>query len=362
MSSRRSVSAAVPVFLLLACSSIGIARASTQESKQPATLQIVVIAGEDAVNVIQQQTAVAPIVEVRDENKQPVAGAIVTFTVRGGNATLGGGSTMTATTNVAGRAAASQLTASAPGAVRIDVVATAHGQTASATITQTNYATAAQAASGARPSQGGHTGKIVGISAAAAAAGGAYAFKDQLIGDEPVQPAIAGLQSNPGTGIVLVTPIDLLMSDSTWEVDRTTFTINWGDGETWSGPSLDTGDYPLHIYRSTGAFTIRLTIADKSGLEASATTAVTIRSLTGRWVSNAGTLDLVQNGTDLGGTYVAGSNSGSVSGRVSQPTSSSQAQLVMTVSGSGSFTGTLTGTDTFFGSFNNGPNITFRRQ
>ena len=42
-------------------------------------LKIVVIAGEGAVNVIQQKTAVAPIVEVRDRNDQPVAGVVVTF-------------------------------------------------------------------------------------------------------------------------------------------------------------------------------------------------------------------------------------------------------------------------------------------
>jgi hypothetical protein len=40
---------------------------------QPA-LRIVVIEGEDAVNVIQQKTAVAPVIEVRDRNNLPVPG------------------------------------------------------------------------------------------------------------------------------------------------------------------------------------------------------------------------------------------------------------------------------------------------
>ena len=51
---------------------------------QPGGLRIVVIEGEDAVNIIQQKTAVRPIVEVRDRNDLPVAGASVLFTIGGG--------------------------------------------------------------------------------------------------------------------------------------------------------------------------------------------------------------------------------------------------------------------------------------
>ena len=40
-------------------------------------LHVVVIEGEDAVNIIQQKTAVRPVVEVRDRNNVPVSGAIV---------------------------------------------------------------------------------------------------------------------------------------------------------------------------------------------------------------------------------------------------------------------------------------------
>jgi hypothetical protein len=42
---------------------------------QAAALKIVVLEGEGAVNIIQQKTAVAPVIEVRDRNDQPVAGA-----------------------------------------------------------------------------------------------------------------------------------------------------------------------------------------------------------------------------------------------------------------------------------------------
>ena len=62
---------------------------------QLAALKIIVIAGEDAVNIIQQRTAVAPIIEVRDRNNLPVAGASVTFALSGSGASFGTGSTLT---------------------------------------------------------------------------------------------------------------------------------------------------------------------------------------------------------------------------------------------------------------------------
>src|SRR6187399_3377889 len=77
---------------------------------QPASpaLRIVVLEGEGAVNIIQQKTAVRPLVEVRVRNNLPVAGATVTFTIGGGQpaAFAGGLQTMTVTTNAAGQAAA----------------------------------------------------------------------------------------------------------------------------------------------------------------------------------------------------------------------------------------------------------------
>ncbi len=93
-------------------------------------LKIVVVEGEDAVNIIQQKTAVAPIVEVRDRNDQPVAGAIVRFAVQGGRATFGGAQTLTVTTNAVGQAVATGLTPTASGALQISATAAFQGQTA----------------------------------------------------------------------------------------------------------------------------------------------------------------------------------------------------------------------------------------
>ena len=113
---------------------------------QPSALRIVVIAGEDAINVVQQKTAVAPVIEVRDRNDQPVAGAVVTFAVRSGRATLSGSRTLTVTTNATGRAVASGLMPTGAGAVKISAAAAFQGQSVAVTIVQTNVMTAAQAA------------------------------------------------------------------------------------------------------------------------------------------------------------------------------------------------------------------------
>ena len=145
-------------FLLCACFSPIVALSGQDVRKPSGALRIVVIEGEDAVNVIQQKTAVAPVVEVRDQNGLPVPGAVVRFTIGGGNASFTGGSqTLTLTTNAAGRAAASAVNPLASGSVQIQVQATFQGQTAAATIAQTNVATAAQA-TGTAASTGGGAG------------------------------------------------------------------------------------------------------------------------------------------------------------------------------------------------------------
>jgi hypothetical protein len=155
---------------------------------QAAGLRIVVIAGEDAVNIIQQKTAVAPIVEVRDRNNLPVAGVSVTFTIGGGNnATFAGGlRTLTVTTNAAGRAAAGTVNPLASGSFQINVQAVSQGQTATATINQSNVLTASQA-QGQKGSGGLSTRAIAGI--AGAAAGGVVVASAVKMGKSAAPPA-----------------------------------------------------------------------------------------------------------------------------------------------------------------------------
>jgi hypothetical protein len=149
----------------------------------PPALRVVVIEGEGSVNIIQQKTAVRPIVEVRDRNNLPVPGALVTFSIEGGKAaTFGGASTLTVATNAAGQAAVTSLTPGAAGAFQIQVSAAFQGQVATATIAQTNVMTAAQAAAagaassgggGAGSAGGGGTGGAGGAGGGAGGAGGA---------------------------------------------------------------------------------------------------------------------------------------------------------------------------------------------
>ena len=138
--------------------------------QQAPPLRIVVIEGEGAVNIIQQKTAVSPLVEIRDRNDQPVAGAVVNFVVRNGRATFSGARTISVTTNAAGRAVATGFAPSGSGALQIGATATFQGQTAAAvTIAQTNVMTAAEAAAVSSASAGGAGGSG---SASGSAAGG----------------------------------------------------------------------------------------------------------------------------------------------------------------------------------------------
>jgi hypothetical protein len=126
---------------------------------------------------------VRPVVEVRDSNNLPVAGATVQFTIAraGGGAAASfanGQNAVTVTTNAVGRATASPLQAIGNGAVRIDVQATYQGQVATATVSQTNFATAADAAKAGRtptPSTGGGAGTGAGAGGGAGGASGASA-------------------------------------------------------------------------------------------------------------------------------------------------------------------------------------------
>src|SRR4051794_26271116 len=51
-------------------------------------LKVVVLDGENAVNIVRDQTAVQPVIQVRDRNDVPVAGATVVFRIRGKSATF----------------------------------------------------------------------------------------------------------------------------------------------------------------------------------------------------------------------------------------------------------------------------------
>ena len=193
---------------------IALALAGSLVTQTPAApLRIVVIEGEGAVNIIQQKTAVRPLVEVRDRNNVPVPGATVTFTLNGQPAAFANGATtMSVTTNAQGQAAAAGFNAVRPGAVQIQVSAAHQGQTAAAMISQTNFATAAAAsaagvaagaaASGGATAGGGAAGgaATAGATGGAAAGGGISATTIAIIGGAVAGGAVVATQVTKSEG------------------------------------------------------------------------------------------------------------------------------------------------------------------
>jgi hypothetical protein len=155
------------------------AQPATPGQVAPRKLNIVIVEGEGAINNIRQRVAREPIVQVEDENRRPVAGAIVTFFLpnQGPSGVFPDGSrTLTVTTDSQGQAVARGIQPNnIQGKFEIRVSASSAGQTATAVIAQTNLLTAAAgAAAGA-----GISAKLIAILAiagAAAAGGTAYAL------------------------------------------------------------------------------------------------------------------------------------------------------------------------------------------
>src|SRR5436190_6414839 len=142
--------------------------------QNPTSLQIVIVEGDGAINNVRQRVNREPIVQVEDNNRKPVAGAVVIFLLpdSGASGTFTDGSRMLMTvTDNQGRASARGIRPNAQsGPMVIRVTASFQGLTASSVITQTNAAATA-AASGAGLSTAAKWAIILGIAGGAAAAG-----------------------------------------------------------------------------------------------------------------------------------------------------------------------------------------------
>lgn len=105
-------------------------------------LEVFILRGEGAVNVIPTLTAVTPVVEIRDELGRPVAGAEVIFRLpeSGPGGRFGGGSTTFRTiSNPAGQAAPNEFTMNKEaGAFLIHVTASVRDRRGTAVIHQAN--------------------------------------------------------------------------------------------------------------------------------------------------------------------------------------------------------------------------------
>ncbi len=139
-------------------------------AQQPG-LHIEIVEGDGAINNINQKINVVPVVEVRDESGKPVEGAAVVFflpTQGPGGTFANGTNTLNATTDRQGRAAANGIRLNRQtGKFDIRVTASQGGQTASATITQTNVSGVSSSGAG-----GGSSKKIWILLAVAGAAAG----------------------------------------------------------------------------------------------------------------------------------------------------------------------------------------------
>ena len=156
------------IFAAMLVAGLAIGAAQAQDDG----LRIVVIEGEDSVNILAQGTAVPTLVEVRDRNDLPVAGASVAFLMQTGNATLNAGlSQVAVTTNALGQAAVT-VNPISTGALQLSVNATFQGQTATAAIVQTNFATVAEAAAAGTGATGGGGGGASAAGAGGGAGGG----------------------------------------------------------------------------------------------------------------------------------------------------------------------------------------------
>jgi hypothetical protein len=114
-----------------------------------AALSIRIVSGENGINVVKRRSAVIPVVEVRDKNNLPIAGAVVNFTSPDTDPSItfiGGSRTFSTVTEMDGRASATGVMPVGSGAFQVLVTAAYDDHTASANIDQTNYATAADGA------------------------------------------------------------------------------------------------------------------------------------------------------------------------------------------------------------------------
>jgi hypothetical protein len=170
-----------------------------QDQPPPASLQITILDGEDAINNIRQRTAREPIVQVEDENHRPIAGAAVIFVLPndGAGATfVNGGRSLSVVTDSKGQAVARGLRPNnVAGKYQIRVDAQYRGVNARTTINQSNVAGAAGAGLGIS------TKVLIGLGIVAGIAAGTGVYVANRGNGS------TGITTNPGTsGAIVLTP------------------------------------------------------------------------------------------------------------------------------------------------------------
>jgi len=155
--------------------------------------RVEVLEGDGAINNIRLHRAKEPVVRVVDEAGRPIPNIAVTFILpgQGAGGTFTGGKTALTVTTDDGRAIGRGLRPNgSPGQFQIRVTTSFEGQTATASITQTN----------AEPAKGGASSKtilIIALIGGAAAAGAAFGLKGSSSSSTP--PSSPGAVITPGT-------------------------------------------------------------------------------------------------------------------------------------------------------------------
>ena len=194
-----SVRAGTGLLLLL----LTPARMSPQV-QPPASIRIEVVEGEGAINSIAERRAKDPVVKILDDDLRPIAGATVTFVTPelGASAVFTGGHVNMVTTDANGMATGFGLKPNnVAGEFQIRVTASFRGQTATATIGQTNAAPVA-----VKKGNNKTLGILIAIVAGGGAAGAALALgkKSSTTASTPTTPApttpAAATTISPGGG------------------------------------------------------------------------------------------------------------------------------------------------------------------
>jgi hypothetical protein len=176
----------------------------------PASIQIVIVEGEGAINNVKERVNREVIVQVEDQNHKPVAGAAVIFFLPndGPGGTFANGSTsLTTTTNAQGRSVARNIQFNGQaGTMQIRVSASYAGRTASALVSQTNALTGASTAGGGIGGGAGGgmslTTKILIIGAIVGAGAATGIIIGTRGGSTPSSPTIPTVTITPGTPTV----------------------------------------------------------------------------------------------------------------------------------------------------------------
>lgn len=195
-----SVRSGLALFLsaVLMHTPLGTPAAAAQEAQ--GGLRITIVEGDEAILNVRQRVSREAIIQVEDENRRPVAGALVTLTAPrdGASAIFSNGlNNITLTTDDAGRVVVRGIRPnSAQGKYSIRVNAVKDGMRGTAQIQMSNVALAAAA--------GGISAKVVAILliAGAGAAAGAVAVTRNGNGAAPAAGVATPIRITPGTPTV----------------------------------------------------------------------------------------------------------------------------------------------------------------